>query len=85
MSPAGQTMGAEALLRVVAEGSPQQLLAWAEAHGIQPPVLAALRGGRGAPTWRTVAEQRAAAMYVQAEIVRYALRLMNGESGRSDR
>ena len=55
-------MSAEALLRVVAEGSPQQLLAWAEANGIEPPVLAALRGGSGSPTWRTVAEQRAAAM-----------------------
>ncbi len=63
----------------MADANPRELLAWAEANGIADWVLAQLRGGVGVPDWRAVAEQRAAMVYVQAEIVRRALQQMEAE------
>lgn len=79
-------MSASALLRVVAEANPDELLRWAEANAMPAPVLAALNGARTARlpqgsawSWRAAAEYRAAVIYVQAELVRLALARIGGE------
>jgi hypothetical protein len=71
----GAGLSASALLRIVADGNPQELRAWAEANSMAAPILTALRGGSAA-TWQHAAEYRGAVTYVQAEIVRLALRRM---------